>query len=111
LFHHFGTAGREQVSIMIEILTLESYIKMESSTAFESDFMLYKIIGTLKPWKSWVLDPKKKYYLERRENILGNNNFLSSSVVMNNRFKVNHEALYRAFLSKYESELINIKFP
>ena len=93
--------------ILTENLSIQGYLQFESSIALSSTFMLYKVTGTLKPWKSWVFDPKKKFYLDRRESVMKNLNFSDSSVVLNNRFQVTHQPLYRAFLSAFEQKLID----
>lgn len=93
--------------ILTENLSIQGYLQFESSIALSSTFMLYKVVGTLKPWKSWVFDSKKKYYLNRREEVLRDINLSNSSAILSNRFQVTHEPLYRAFLTIHEKKLID----
>ena len=93
--------------ILTENLSIQGYLQFESSIALSSTFMLYQVTGTLKPWKSWVFDPKKKFYLNRREEVLRHINLSNSSAILSNRFQLTHEPLYRAFLTIHEKKLID----
>lgn len=50
-------------TVLIEQLEPESPLQPQESAAFDTEFSLYKITGTCKPWQYWVLDSKKRFYL------------------------------------------------
>jgi lipopolysaccharide biosynthesis glycosyltransferase len=97
-----------QDTLFLENLSVQGYLDSESSRVYDASFMLYKVTGTIKPWKTWVFDPKKKYYLDRREDVMRNFNFSDSLTISNNRFQVTHELIYKAFLAECEKRLFNI---
>jgi hypothetical protein len=91
--------------ILIEQLSIQGCWDAAPSQAETALFMLYKITGTLKPWKYWVLDPKKKFYLKRRNEVLSGLDLNKYSVVKENRLKITHQPLYQAFLEVNEMQL------
>jgi lipopolysaccharide biosynthesis glycosyltransferase len=94
--------------VLIEQLSLQGYILGENSRAWSSRFMLYKITGTLKPWKRWVFDNKKQFYLSRRNDLMSYRDLEKFQVIQNNWYEVTHQALYRAFLAAHEKESIRL---
>jgi lipopolysaccharide biosynthesis glycosyltransferase len=90
--------------ILIEQLSVQSYILDEASKAWVTKFMLYKITGTLKPWKLWVFDRKKQFYLTRRHELSGKVNWEGCQVVQENWYKINHQQLFHAFLAAHEKK-------
>jgi lipopolysaccharide biosynthesis glycosyltransferase len=97
-----------QDSLFTENLSVKGYLDSEVSSVYDTSFMMYKVTGTIKPWKCWVFDPKKKYYLDRREHVMRNFNLSDSLTISNNRFQVTHEPIYKAFLSECEKKLFNL---
>lgn len=90
--------------ILIEQLTIQDYITGEVSKAWTSPFMLYKITGTLKPWNLWVFDDKKQFYLARRDMLSSAISWSQFPIVQDNRYRITHEPLYRAFLAVHENK-------
>lgn len=78
-----------------------------SNVVFDSDdFVYFKFVGSLKPWKYWVLDPTKAAWTRRRA-LLEEEFPLSQYTLINrNRHAVNHEGLRRAFLETYDKSLL-----
>ena len=70
-------------------------------------FGLHKIAGSLKPWHSWVLNPKRKLYLKARQLLTGEFQQLESSFIQNHRHNqvIRHFAV--GFLAEYERYLIS----
>lgn len=93
-------------TILIEQLSLRNYIEDLKLTQEKTNFMLYKITGTLKPWKYWVLDKNKLFYIKRRNEVIGNEELKKYEIINRNRYKVTHEPLYQAFLELQETKLL-----
>jgi lipopolysaccharide biosynthesis glycosyltransferase len=92
--------------ILIEQLSIQDYVEQKRPVQDVSEFMLYKITGTLKPWKYWVLDAKKLFYIRRRNEVLSDVNITDYQLIKNNRFKITHAPLYHAFLELHETQLL-----
>lgn len=88
-------------SVLLEQLHPEGLLAGARSAACSQDFSLYKISGTLKPWKYWVLDPRKYFYLQRRQALapLALENY---PLIQELRHAVNHVPLQRNFLEVQE---------
>lgn len=92
----------EKHTVLIEQLEPENLLQPQESIAFETDFSLYKVTGTCKPWQYWVLDSKKRFYLHRRtalQNVLDIN---SMRLIQESRHWVTQPSLQRSFLEMYE---------
>jgi lipopolysaccharide biosynthesis glycosyltransferase len=89
-------------TVLIEQLGVEGLLKNARSEAWSKDFSLYKIAGTLKPWKYWVLDPRKKFYLVRRHALTQHLDLDGYRVTRDNRHAVNHVPLQQQFLELQE---------
>jgi lipopolysaccharide biosynthesis glycosyltransferase len=92
--------------IFLEQLSVQSFFSDASSVAFKSQFALYKITGTLKPWKYWVLDKNKRFYLSRRAEVLGAIDLRKFKLINDNRHEITNRLLYEAFLSLNEEKMI-----
>jgi lipopolysaccharide biosynthesis glycosyltransferase len=96
-------------TVLIEQLEPESLLQPQESAAFDTEFSLYKITGTCKPWQYWVLDSKKRFYLHRRaamQNVLDIN---SMRIIQESRHAVTYQSLQRSFLEIYER--VNLQRP
>jgi lipopolysaccharide biosynthesis glycosyltransferase len=92
--------------IFLEQLSVQSYVSDAASIAFESKFALYKITGSLKPWKYWVLDRNKEFYLKRRAQVLGGIDLRKYKLINDNRHEITNRDIYEAFLAIYEQKMI-----
>jgi lipopolysaccharide biosynthesis glycosyltransferase len=94
--------------LVCENLTLDGLINDERSEGIGGNYCFYKVAGTLKPWKYWVLDPKKEFYLRRRLRLCAHVEIDSYGIIGVNRHSVNHLALAKAFLEVNDSKILNI---
>ena len=96
------------VNLMVgEFLDLEGVDNNSISISEQvKEFAFYKVWGTCKPWKYWVLDFRKVFYLNRRRIF---ENFFPISkyeIIIRNRHQVTHHKFAEKFLEKFESNLI-----
>jgi hypothetical protein len=78
-------------------------------TESAQDCLFFKIVGTLKPWKYWVLDPNKRLWTCRRdllERVFPLGNF---ALIETNRHTVTHEGFRQAFLKQYDAYLHRVE--
>jgi len=64
-----------------------------------------KIIGTLKPWKYWVLDPNKKHWIEKIKNMENEFPISSYELISKNRHEITHQAFQKAFLESHHKNI------
>lgn len=92
--------------IVIEYLDLHGLEKNIPSVGSQVDeFAFYKVCGTCKPWKYWVLDYRKSFYLKRRDNFEKIFCIFNYEVIKKNRHHVTHQPLAQKFLEQFENIL------
>ncbi len=67
--------------------------------------ILYKCVGTFKPWKYWVLDPNKKFWLELIAPIEEALNLRENQLIQMQRHNAANEWLPRRILERYTENL------
>jgi hypothetical protein len=67
-------------------------------TSIDDDCVYSKVIGTLKPWKYWVLDPNKKHWIEKIKLMEAEFPISQFPLIVSNRHEVTNTQLQRAFL-------------
>jgi hypothetical protein len=92
----------EKHTVLIEQLEPGNLLQPQESIAFETDFSLYKVTGTCKPWQYWVLDSKKRFYLHRRTALQKVLDINSMRLIQESRHWVTQPSLQRSFLEMYE---------
>lgn len=94
--------------VIVEFLGLEGLDQDLVSIAVKSkNFAFYKICGVCKPWKYWVLDFRKIFYLRRRTLMEKVFNISNYSVVLKNRHQITHAYLAEKFLENLEYKALN----
>ena len=67
----------------------------------------FKIVGTLKPWKYWILDPNKKIWLEKVHDLEKIIKLSGNSLIEKNRHDVTHESYRKAFIELQTKLILN----
>jgi lipopolysaccharide biosynthesis glycosyltransferase len=94
-------------SVIIEFLDLDGLkINTLSVGDIKPNFAFYKVCGTCKPWKYWVLDQRKSFYLKHRELFEQFFSLSTYEIIIKNRHHVTHNKLAEKFLESFESTLI-----
>ena len=94
--------------VIIEFLGLQGLENNLSSIGNQfEEFAFYKVCGTCKPWKYWVLDFRKSFYLKRRQNLEVFFGISQYKIIIKNRHQITHYGLAEHFLEKFETILIN----
>jgi lipopolysaccharide biosynthesis glycosyltransferase len=89
---------------VLKELSIKNFYYDDVDVVDINDYALYKIIGTLKPWKYWVLDNNKSHYLLRR-NELEMNLRIDHPIIHENRHSVTNILLQQKFLEAFEVKL------
>ena len=94
-------------AVIIEFLNLDG-LKINTLSIGNTipDFAFYKVCGTCKPWKYWVLDQKKSFYLKHRQSFEDFFSLSNYEIIILNRRYVTHNKLAEKFLEIFESNLI-----
>jgi hypothetical protein len=74
-------------------------------TSIDDNCTYSKVIGTLKPWKYWVLDPNKKHWIEKVKLLEADFPIRQYSLIISNRHEVTHTNLQRAFIEYHHNLL------
>jgi len=94
-------------SIVIEYLDLQGLnLKVSSIVYSKTDFSFYKVCGTCKPWKYFVLDFRKLFYLNRRAILEKSLDLSSFQLILRNRHEVTHKELAFKFLENFEKLIL-----
>jgi lipopolysaccharide biosynthesis glycosyltransferase len=80
------------------------------SASRTQDCLFFKFIGTLKPWKYWVLDPNKRLWTSRRDMLERVFPISNYALIEANRHTVTHEGFRVAFLKQYDTYIHRIAF-
>lgn len=71
-----------------------------------ADCTFFKIVGTIKPWKLWVLDPNKRFYLKRRASLESVFPLSIFRNIVHQRMTACSDIFKDAFLKSYETSLL-----
>ncbi len=74
---------------------------MAEAQAF--DCLFFKFIGTLKPWKYWVLDPNKALWTRRRARLQARFPMATIALIQKHRYLVTHENYRDEFLEAFDT--------
>ena len=89
-------------SVLNEQLSIDGLLTNARSAGWGQEFSLYKVSGSLKPWKYWVLDPRKNFYLSRRDALQKYLDLDAYSFIKSCRHSVNHVPIQKLFLEVQE---------
>lgn len=70
------------------------------------DSVFFKIVGSIKPWKQWVLDPLKAIYLQRRQALEAVFPLTGLALIERHRQHCSHEPWRQGFYQAYEAQLL-----
>ena len=96
-------------NLLYEFLDFNGLNPGTTSIAYQGqEFAFYKVCGTNKPWKYWVLDYRKAFYVSRRadlEKVLALSEY---AIIVKNRYQVTNEILAQNYLLIFEKKLTDI---
>lgn len=75
-------------------------------SADHADCVFFKFVGSVKPWKHWVLDPRRKLYLERRARLEAVFPLDGIELVQRLRRECANESWREGFYRAYEHSLL-----
>ena len=94
-------------SIIIEYLDLKGLdFKISSIAYLITEFSFYKVCGTCKPWKYYVLDFRKLFYLTRRAPLEKSLDLSSFQLILRNRHEITHKGFASKFLENFEKLIL-----
>jgi hypothetical protein len=71
------------------------------------DCLFFKFVGTIKPWKYWVLDPNKSLYTKRRAMLEEKFSLSGIPLIEKNRVSIPNETYLLQFLKAYDIYIQN----
>ena len=93
--------------MLLEQLGLEGLKCKTRSQANSRPFSIYKITGSIKPWKKWATDGRRDYYLKKRFDFEKKFPLGHYALIKKNRYLKLNEAISIAYLDNFENNLIS----
>jgi hypothetical protein len=105
LLNGMANGGRSRVKTF-QLSIYDFKIKSEYDYSELKKSTLYKCTRTLKPWKYWVLDPNKLFWLKLISELESQIGLLDKPIIMEQRLSVPNKLLEEEILKSYARHLL-----